>query len=74
MNKTEEAANLFVEKSRKHITKDSNYEKENFEALVFEKMVEAMYEIDNTGNLESNEVFLYAEKRITDLRLEQLEK
>jgi hypothetical protein len=62
MNKTEEAANLLVEKLREHVKKNSIYEKRNFEVLIFEKRIEVMHEKDNNGNLNLNEIFRYAEK------------
>jgi hypothetical protein len=72
--KTEKAANLFVKKLREQITEDSIYDEEEFEALVFTTIIQTITLTDPVENIQPNDIFLYTEKRITELKLELIKK
>ena len=74
MNKIEEAANLFVEKLKEYVLEDSTYEEEEFEGLVFMTMIETITQTDPKDNIQPEQIFSCAQKRIIDLQLEQIKK
>lgn len=73
-NQIEKAANVLVEKLREYIEEEPIYDEEEFEALVFTTMIETITQTDPTENIQPNDIFIYAEKRIIELKLGQLKK
>lgn len=69
-SKEEAAARLFIEKIKPYVTKDTEYDSETYKSLITAKLYEAINEIDDGMN--PNLVFLYAEKQLVDMQLEQL--
>ena len=69
-SKEEAAARLFIEKIKPYVTKETEYNSEVHKKLMTTKLYEAINEIDDGMN--PNLVFLYAEKELVELQLEQL--